>query len=87
MAFGINGPGLQNLLVIIDFCLLVLFMVAGIGQGLLLVALDYKKMGAKKRRELLSGAFLFPLFTVVYCLTMCIGAFTKPKWNKINRNT
>lgn len=87
LAFGINGPGLQNLLVIIGFCLLVLFMVAGIGQGLLLVALDYKKMGAKKRRELLPGAFLFPLFTVVYCLTMCIGAFTKPKWNKINRNT
>ena len=75
------------LLIIVGFCLVFLFMFAGIGQGLLLVALDYKKMGAKKRRELIPGALLFPAFTVVYCLTMCIGAFTKPKWNKINRNT
>ncbi len=87
VSFGINGPGLQQLLIIVGFCLLFLFMFAGIGQGLLLVALDYKKMGAKKRRELIPGALLFPAFTVVYCLTMCIGASTKPKWNKINRNT
>lgn len=85
--FGINGPGLQQLLIIIGLCLLFLFIFAGIGQGVLLVMLDYKKMGAKKRRELIPGALLFPAFTVVYCLTMCIGAFCKPKWNKINRNS
>ena len=85
-AVGINAMGLYNQLIFIGIILLVLFVCAGIGQGLLLILLDYKKLGANKRRELISGAFLFPMFTVVYCITMCIGAFTKPKWNKINRN-
>jgi hypothetical protein len=64
----------------------VLFLLAGMGQGILLVLLDYKKLGAKKRSELMDGAILFPFFTVVYCVTMCFGAFSKPKWNKVNRN-
>lgn len=85
-AFGIQAAGLYNQLILVGLILLFLFFFAGIGQGLLLIALDYKKLGAKTRRELLSGAFLFPFFTVVYCLTMCLGAFSKPKWNKINRN-
>lgn len=86
-AVGLSGAGLWELLIIIGICLGVLFVVAGISQGLLLVLLDYKKMGANKRRELVSGALLFPLFTVVYCITMAIGLFCKPKWVKINRNT
>lgn len=86
-ALGIAGPGLWQLLTIVGICLGALFFIAGISQGLLLILLDYKKMGAKKRRELLSGALLFPAFTVVYCLTMTLGLFSKPKWVKINRNT
>ncbi len=86
-ALGIAGPGLWQLLVIIGICLGALFLIAGISQGLLLILLDYKKMGAKRRRELLSGALLFPVFTVVYCITMTFGLFSKPKWVKINRNT
>lgn len=86
-AMGLTGPGLYDLLIIIGICLGALFLVAGIAQGLLLVLLDYKKMGAKRRRELISGALLFPVFTVVYCVTMAIGLFCKPKWNKIQRNT
>ena len=84
--FGINNTGLYSQLTLIGLILLVLFIVAGIGQGLLLICLSYKNLGAKTRRELLSGAFLFPMFTVVYCVTMCLGAFSKPKWNKIRRN-
>lgn len=86
-ALGIAGPGLWQLLLIIGICLGALFLIAGISQGLLLILLDYKKMGAKRRRELLSGALLFPVFTVVYCITMTFGLFSKPKWVKINRNT
>ncbi len=86
VAVGINASGLYNQLILIGIILLVLFLLAGIGQGVLLVMLDYKKLGATKRRQLMDGAILFPAFTVVYCLTMCLGAFTKPKWNKINRN-
>ena len=79
--------GLYPLLIIVAIALGALFMVMGITQGLLLVLLDYKKMGATKRSQLISGALLFPFFTVVYCVTMAIGIFCRPKWNKINRNT
>ena len=78
--------GLKSVLTIVAFAICCLFLLCGLGQGFLLVLLDYKKMGAKTRRELIPGVLLFPAFTVIYCLTMCIGAFTKPKWNKINRN-
>lgn len=86
LSFGLNSPGLYSQLTLVGIILLVLFIIAGIGQGALLVALDYKKLGANKRRELMDGALLFPAFTVVYCVTMCLGAFSKPKWNKIVRN-
>ncbi len=86
-AEGLSGFGLWTLLIVIAIALGVLFALAGVMQGLLLVLLDYKKMGANRRRELLAGVFLFPAFTVVYCITMAIGIFCKPTWTKINRNT
>lgn len=81
-----NMDLLYNTLIIMAVALGVLFMFCGIFQGVLLVLLDYKKMGAKKRSELLDGAFLFPLFTVVYCLTICLGMLSKPKRGKVERN-
>ena len=77
---------LTTTLIVIAVALGFLFIFAGILQGLLLVFLDYKKLGAKSPKELISGAFLFPAFTVVYCLTICIGVLSKPKWTKVNRN-
>ncbi len=64
-----------------------LFVFFGIIQGIILVLVDYKKMGAKNRRELLSAALLFPVFLVLYAITLCIGALSKPKWNKVNRSS
>ena len=86
-AAGLTGAGFYDLLTIIGICLGALFLFMGILQGVLLVLLDYKKMGAERRRDLLPGAFLFPFFTVIYCITMAIGVFSKPKWRKIERNT
>ena len=74
------------ILIIIAVCITVLFLFAGVLQGLLLVILDYKKMGVEKRRKLLSGAFIFPLFSVVYIVTVFFGIFSKPTWMKVNRN-
>ena len=86
-SMGLTGMGFYELLMIVGIALAFLFAFAGMLQGFLLVMFDYKKMGAKKRRELFSGVLLFPAFTIVYCVTMAIGVFCKPKWNKINRNT
>ena len=64
-----------------------LFIFFGILQGVVLVLINYKKMGAKSRKELLPAAFLFPAFLFVYVITLCMGAFSKkPGWDKIARN-
>ena len=66
--------------------LLSLFIFFGFLQGLVLVLIDYKKMGAKSPKEMLSAAFLFPCFLFIYVITICAGAFSKSNWNKIKRN-
>ncbi len=63
-----------------------LFLFFGYLQALFLVLADYKKLGAKKRRELLSAVFLFPLFLILYAVTLCIGTMSKPTWGRAKRN-
>lgn len=77
---------LWNTIYIMAGILLSLFLFFGIIQGLVLVLIDYKKMGAKSPKELISAALLFPCFLFVYVVTLCMGAFSKPGWNKIKRN-
>ena len=69
------------------FMIGVLFVFCGLLQATLLVITDYKKMGAKNRKELISGIVLFPIFSIIYVITITIGIFSKPKWNKISRNS
>ena len=71
---------------LIVFMVTVLFVFAGLLQATLLVITDYKKMGAKTRKELISGILLFPVFSIVYVVTITIGIFSKPVWTKVNRN-
>lgn len=75
-----------NTLIIIGSVLLVLFIFCGWFQGILLVNLDYKKMGADKPSQLIDGAFMYPFFSVIYIVTLTLGMVSKPKWAKINRN-
>lgn len=63
-----------------------LFVLFGFGQAAILAIVDYKKLGAKKRRELISAVLLFPAFLVLYAVTLCIGAMSKPSWGKTTRN-
>ena len=63
-----------------------LFVLFGFGQAAILAIVDYKKLGAKKRRELISAVLLFPVFLVLYAVTLCIGAMSKPSWGKTTRN-
>ena len=72
---------------IVAACILVgLFLLFGYVQALGLVLSDYKKLGAKNRRQLLSTVFLFPLFLILYAMTLLAGAMSKPKtWGKLNR--
>lgn len=63
-----------------------LFVLFGWLQALFLVMTDYKKIGAKNRRELISVVLLFPAFLILYSITICIGTMSKPSWGKVNRN-
>ena len=64
-----------------------LFVLFGFGQAAILAIVDYRKLGAKRRRELISAVLLFPAFLVLYAVTLCIGAMSKPdEWGKTTRN-
>ncbi len=64
-----------------------LFVLFGFGQAAILAIVDYRKLGAKRRRELVSAVLLFPAFLVLYAVTLCIGAMSKPdEWGKTTRN-
>ena len=67
-------------------CISVLFVFCGFIQALILVVTDYKKMGVNRRRDLIGGIFLYPVFSVVYIATTCLGLFSKNKWRKVARN-
>lgn len=86
--FYVNNPGdwIWTYSWVIVFCIGVLFAFCGILQGVLMVVFDYKKMGAKRRRDLISGILLFPFFSIIYVITITIGVLTKPKWTKVRRN-
>ena len=78
---------LWNTVIIGGSILLGLFVFFGYIQAFILVLLDYKKIGAKTRRELTGAVLLFPFFLVVYSVTICIGTMSKPKWGRAKRNT
>ncbi len=63
-----------------------LFVLFGWLQAFFLVMTDYKRIGAKTRRELLSVVLCFPLFLILYSITISIGAMSKPSWGKVGRN-
>lgn len=77
---------LNTTIIVIVAALAILFAFAGILQAFFLVVSDYKKLGAKRKRDLLSGIFIYPCFVVVYVATLCIGIFSKPSWDKVHRN-
>lgn len=75
-----------NTIIIGGSILLGLFVLFGYLQALFLVVTDYKKIGAKNRRELISVVLLFPFFLILYSITISIGAMSKPSWGKVSRN-
>ena len=80
----LNWVGFTTALIV--FMVSVLFVFCGILQATLMVLSDYKKLGAKRRRDLVSGILLFPIFSIVYVVTITIGVFSKPRWDKVRRN-
>ncbi len=84
--FGIEMNWVQFTTTIIVGAISLLFVFCGLLQASLLVITDYKKMGANKKRELISGILLFPVFSIVYVITITIGIFMPPKWEKVQRN-
>ena len=78
---------LWNTLIVGGSILIGLFVFFGYVQALFLVITDYKKIGAKKRSELIGAVLWFPFFLIVYSVTICMGTMSKPAWGKAKRNT
>ena len=78
---------LWNTLIVGGSILIGLFVFFGYIQALFLVITDYKKIGAKKRSELIGAVLWFPFFLIVYSVTICMGTISKPTWGKAKRNT
>ena len=78
---------LWNTLIVGGSILIGLFVFFGYVQALFLVISDYKKIGAKKRSELIGAVLWFPFFLIVYSVTICMGTMSKPAWGKAKRNT
>lgn len=77
---------LWNTVIVGGSILVGLFIFFGYLQALFLVLSDYKKLGAENRRQLMSAVFLFPLFLILYAITICIGTMSKPTWGRAKRN-
>lgn len=75
--------------IIVGLCILVaLFVFFGFIQAFILVMVDYKKLGAERRSQLMGAVPCFPAFLILYAVTLGKGAVSKPKkWDKIKRNT
>ena len=64
-----------------------LFVIFGFLQALFVVLTDYKKLGAKRRRDMISAVFFFAGFVFLYAMALAYGAMHKPKgWKEIKRN-
>ena len=78
---------LWNTLIVGGSIIIGIFVFFGYVQALFLVISDYKKIGAKKRSELIGAVLWFPFFLIVYSVTICMGTMSKPAWGKAKRNT
>ncbi len=78
---------LWGTVIILGGVLVGLFVLFGWLQALFLVLTDYKKIGAQNRRSLLTAVLFFPLFLILYSITICMGTMSKPTWGKAKRST
>jgi len=99
--FAMNGnielsiftPEYFNTIFWVSFWIIIgLFGVAillfGVIASLVIALQDYKKMGAKKRRELIGLCFFFLIYMMIYAFTLMFGGMSKnKKWEKVSRNT
>ncbi|MBR1890711.1 MAG: glycosyltransferase family 2 protein [Clostridia bacterium] len=60
----------------------------GVVSSFVIAFHDYKKYGAKNRRELMNLTYLFLAYMIFYAFSLMFGGMTKKKkWQKVTRNT
>lgn len=66
----------------------VAILLFGVIASLVIALQDYKKFGAKRRRELISLCYGFIFYMIIYAFTLMFGGMSKnKKWEKVSRNT
>ncbi len=80
---------LWGTVIVMGSILVGLFVFFGWLQALFLVITEYRKIGAKNRRSLATAVLLFPVFLILYSITVSFGAMScrkKDKWESAGRN-
>ena len=80
-----NLADLNQILITIAIILFCAFLIPFIAQAFLVYALDRKKIGVPLKK-LLPTMFAFPMFMIIYAISIVIGVFSKPQWKQVSRN-
>lgn len=81
-----NMAHVYMVLRVIVLALVFAFIVPFILQAALVAILERKKIGKENCKRLLPTILMFPMFMVIYAVSICCGVFSKPKWKQISRN-
>lgn len=79
-AYGWNA--IQNICWLLAFAFVVPFIL----QALLAVVLERKRIRASFK-QMVPTILCFPLFMIIYAISITIGVFSKPKWSAVKRST
>ncbi len=80
-----NMAELSSILTTIAIILVCAFLIPFIAQAFLVFALDRKKIGVPFKK-LWPTMLAFPMFMIIYAISIVIGVFSKPQWKQITRN-
>lgn len=88
LAFGCTACAAKfwDVLILIGYVVAFAFLLAFILQALLALALERKRIKVPVKK-MIPVALLFPFFMIIYAIAITIGAFCKPSWEQIKRNT
>ncbi len=75
-----------DVLILIGYVVAFAYLLAFILQAFLALGLERKRIKAPMKK-MIPVALLFPFFMIIYAVAITIGAFCKPSWEQIKRNT
>ena len=78
---------IKTTLFVMAICVASFYVLFGLLVPFVMTLTEYKKFGAKKRKELVLLIFFFPVYLIFYAFSLMIGGLKKNvKWEEVKRN-